>query len=90
MNKEIKEKWLKALRSGEYTQGQGFLKQMKDNTPQYCCLGILCDIAAKEGILEWEQEDFGSPFHYKLKDDKRGHADRDWETKSHNIPKQQY
>lgn len=47
MNPEVKEKWLTALRSGEYPQTKGALH----NTEGYCCLGVLCDIAAKEGIV---------------------------------------
>ena len=40
MNKEIKTKWLAALRSGKYEQGFGALK-----TPSgHCCLGVLCDV----------------------------------------------
>lgn len=52
MNPEIKDKWLTALRSGEYRQGQNVLKQQhgENDTPQYCCLGVLCDIAVKEGL----------------------------------------
>ncbi len=50
MNKEIKERWIKALNSGEYKQGTTFL-----NGPNgYCCLGVLCDLAAKDGLGEWE------------------------------------
>lgn len=44
MNPEIKTKWIAALKSGEYEQGTGYLKHY--NT--YCCLGVLCDIHAKE------------------------------------------
>lgn len=44
MRKEIKEKWLEALRSGKYKKSQGALKKT-DNT--YCCLGVLCDIHRK-------------------------------------------
>jgi len=50
MNKEIKDKWVKALRSGEYEQGRGCLKKYDT----YCCLGVLCDIHAKETGNEWE------------------------------------
>jgi hypothetical protein len=46
MNPEIKKKWIEALRSGEYKQGKGYLNQ-GDN---YCCLGVLCDIAVKSGL----------------------------------------
>lgn len=44
MRKEIKELWLKALRSGEYVQGKNVLRT-ENNT--YCCLGVLCDIHRK-------------------------------------------
>ena len=37
--KEFAEKWLTALRSGEYKQGTGQLMSY-DNT--YCCLGVAC------------------------------------------------
>ena len=45
MNARIKRKWVTALRSGKYMQGQGYLK---DEDGGYCCLGVLCDIFAKE------------------------------------------
>lgn len=35
------EQWIRALRSGEYTQGVCALRSA-DNA--YCCLGVLCDI----------------------------------------------
>lgn len=44
MNKEIKEKWLDALRSGEYEKGKYALRR----ADKYCCLGVLCDLYIKE------------------------------------------
>lgn len=46
MKAEIKQRWLEALRSGRYAQGEGALKQQHDGEekPQYCCLGVLCDL----------------------------------------------
>lgn len=38
MRKEDADKWLKALRSGDYKQGMGYLKS-QDN--EFCCLGVL-------------------------------------------------
>lgn len=35
---EIKQKWLDALRSGEYKQGKG---RLRDGNGAYCCLGVL-------------------------------------------------
>ena len=37
MDKQIKAKWIKALESGRYAQGEGQLH--RDGT--YCCLGVL-------------------------------------------------
>ena len=48
MKPEIAEKWIKALRSGDYIQGKDKLK----NNIFFCCLGVLCEIAVKEGIIE--------------------------------------
>lgn len=44
MNKWVKRKWLRALKSGEYTKGQGTLgRKWLD---EYCCLGVLvCEMA---------------------------------------------
>lgn len=50
MNPEIKQKWVNALRSGEYEQGDGKLYSGKG----YCCLGVLCDLYSKENNLKWE------------------------------------
>jgi hypothetical protein len=41
MPKELKQKWLDALRSGEYKQATGALK----NGNGYCCLGVLQMVA---------------------------------------------
>ena len=38
----VKRKWLAALRSGKYKQGDAFLYNKDDNS--YCCLGVLCEI----------------------------------------------
>ena len=41
---KIRTKWLKALRSGAYPKGKGFLKQ-SDN---YCALGVLLSVCGIE------------------------------------------
>lgn len=48
MNPEIKTQWVTALRSGEYKQGSAALKDTED---RYCCLGVLCDLAVKAGVI---------------------------------------
>lgn len=46
MDKELKDKWVKALRSGEYKQGVAHLVNENDqgHYKSYCCLGVLCKI----------------------------------------------
>ena len=36
----LTKKWIEALRSGQYVQGQGSLRYYD----KYCCLGVLCNI----------------------------------------------
>ena len=40
MNKQMKAKWVAALRSGEYRQTTGCLIDGRG----HCCLGVLCDV----------------------------------------------
>jgi hypothetical protein len=50
MKSAIKKKWIKALLSRKYKQGQGALC----NGDRFCCLGVLCDLHAKETKTKWE------------------------------------
>jgi hypothetical protein len=45
------QKWVDALRSGNYKQGRFFLR----DGDTYCCLGVLCDIA--EVDADWSDKD---------------------------------
>lgn len=45
--------WIEALKSGKYKQGEGQLKYSVNKKPQYCCLGVLCDLAEKDGGAKW-------------------------------------
>lgn len=50
MDPEVKARWVAALRSGEYKQIKGALKREGG----HCCLGVLCDLYAKErGLKRW-------------------------------------
>jgi hypothetical protein len=60
MNPEIKEKWIAALRSGEYKQGTAHL----NNKGKFCCLGVLCDLAVKEGEVEVEVDTYDLRVYY--------------------------
>ena len=52
MKREDLDKWLSALRSGEYRQGSGFLRFGPSSAPRYCCLGVLQ--MALDGEIESE------------------------------------
>jgi len=49
MKQDVKEKWVAALRSDEYKQTKGVLR----DTYGYCCLGVLCDLYGKEHDVPW-------------------------------------
>jgi hypothetical protein len=59
---EIKQRWLNALRSNNYKQGQGQLRQ----NDSYCCLGVLCDVV-KDDLdiyVHSEANEFTGDIHY--------------------------
>lgn len=51
----IKKMWCEALRSGVYKQHRGGLAN--DYVHGFCCLGVLCDLAVREGITEKRRRD---------------------------------
>lgn len=58
MNKWVKRKWVRALRSGEYEQTQGCLVQLESSNGRdkgHCCLGVL----ACEMVPEFVKPDPG-------------------------------
>lgn len=65
VNKEIKAKWIEALRSGKYIQAKG---QLHDGDG-FCCLGVLCDVLGVNKEYDEERRSwyFGNG------------PDRDWE-----------
>lgn len=60
MKKAIAEKWVKALRSKKYKQAKGALALGKG----YCCLGVLCEIAIKEGLPLQKQQAISKGAYY--------------------------
>ena len=48
MDAQTKDKWIKALRSGEYEQGDSFFE--KDG--RFCCLGVLCAVLGQPTALD--------------------------------------
>ena len=74
MNTERKAAWVKALRSGEYKQGDAALRMNDDHEEgkyKYCCLGVLCDLAQKEKWIEGRWSEGGSGF---MAEDKRNYS----------------
>lgn len=55
---DVKNQWLAALRSGEYEQGKGVLRRVgTSGNKEYCCLGVLCELAVRSGVGQWEDDD---------------------------------
>lgn len=57
MNHNIKVRWMAALRSMRYPQTKESLRD--DNG--FCCLGVLCDLHAKEFGKEWTPNESDIP-----------------------------
>lgn len=87
MKPEIKARWLAALRSGEYVQGRDSLRRdlwtpasaPGEMTDAFCCLGVLCDLAAREGVVEWD----GTDVRYTFPQNARGEC---WENNVLPLP----
>jgi hypothetical protein len=52
LDPEVKAKWVAALRSGDYRQGRGALAARLPDGVEYCCLGVLMEIAAEAGVTD--------------------------------------
>lgn len=67
MNAGVKRQWVAALRSGEYEQGQGRLHSAPGGgaPAEYCCLGVLSDLAVRAGVVERQPSvaEEGQPVH---------------------------
>jgi len=50
MNEAVKRRWIAALRSGKYRQGEGCLCATAKGRTRFCCLGVL---ANEELDAEW-------------------------------------
>lgn len=52
MKSQVLDEMVKRLRSGKYEQGSGYLRLRHTGGDRFCCLGILCEMAAEEGVVE--------------------------------------
>lgn len=53
-NQEVMREWVSRLRSGDYNQGSGklsFTDPREGNVRKHCCLGVLSDMAAEQGVI---------------------------------------
>lgn len=66
MKSDIKQRWVTALRTGEIDgkpieQARGYLRREDvDGVMQLCCLGVLCEIAASDGIVKAQQAEYNT------------------------------
>lgn len=56
MNRDVRDRWVTALRSGDYAQGRHALALHRGQPDDpslttYCCLGVLCDLAYRDGVV---------------------------------------
>lgn len=68
LDPETKQKWIDALRSGEYKQGNGVLFDIEDGGKQFCCLGILGKVC---NIPELSMKDTGMPYYLSERQQKK-------------------
>jgi hypothetical protein len=57
MDKQLKQKWIKALRSGQYQKTSGDLHDGE----RFCALGVLCDVQG----AEWQIRNDGYTYYPK-------------------------
>jgi hypothetical protein len=87
MNPEVKEKWLTALRDGQYLQGRERLTTLTADEQRHCCLGVLCQLYAVEGF-DLRIRDLGDELLYDaadtyLPDSVENWAELDYDTQRH-------
>ena len=73
MKSEIKTQWQAELRSGKYAQGKRALASQHTSTDEdgntvtrntYCCLGVLCELAKAEGVVESSDPNYTNDIPY--------------------------
>jgi len=52
MKKHIADRWVAALRSGQYKQAHNTLRLKVGEETSFCCLGVLCDLVKDEPEIE--------------------------------------
>lgn len=52
MRGEVLDEVVRRLRSGKYKQGQSALRLKDPEGDAFCCLGVMCEMAVEEGVVE--------------------------------------
>lgn len=80
MVEEIRDEWERDLRSNAYPQTRGLLnRRIADDELSpvgYCCLGVLCEQAARRGIVTRVVSEDGKSIGYR--DPITGHTEYGW------------
>jgi hypothetical protein len=56
MDPAVRDEWVRRLRSGDYPQGGG---QLRSSSGRFCCLGVLCEVAADHGVVVYDHDEGG-------------------------------
>ena len=67
MDKHWKDRWVTALRSGDYVQTEGTLCRVEDGpdgVDTYCCLGVLCELVPNTTKDKLDDDGDGVVFSY--------------------------
>lgn len=51
--------WIGALRSGKYRRTTGQLSETRKGHTYFCALGLLCELARRDGGDAWQRDEFG-------------------------------
>jgi len=60
MDPQIRARWVAALRSGKFEQGRDYLRW----GDKLCCLGVLCELAAADGVIPSPRPGMGNSWLY--------------------------
>lgn len=81
MNPQIRAQWVAALRSGEYQQTNDYLHVRGVG---YCCLGVLCELAAQAGVIDADEVAIGERNDAEV--EVTSYGDASWRSEQH-LPK---
>ena len=77
MNPIVKPLWLNALRSDEFEQGTGVLR---DDDNHYCCLGVLCELYSRHSgeVATWTKDNSWGQYNFLDEGETLPKEVRDW------------